>query len=287
MSESLVDPTNYTKLLTDLREMLASGQQSAQAALNEIRLSTYWLMGQRLAQDKQLADAATDSGNFIDRIATDLGLDPSLIYRIIQFYHLWPDAVPRHQDTPALSWTHIVELLSIKDDAERQFYFETASTQNWGRAALRKAIQKDLYKTIQLPATTSALKRDPSPLYVYKAIVQNVIDGDTLLVRIDLGFDVWVDKHIRFRGINTGELTERGVPIVGATDRAKQAKVYVQDKLKDIPFVVIKTYKTDMYGRFVADVFYHPTLTKREDVATKGIFLNDEILKAGLADLML
>jgi len=33
--------------------------------------------------------------------------------------------------------------------------------------------------------------------------------------------------------------------------------------------------------------FYHPTLTKREDVATKGIFLNDEILKAGLADLML
>jgi len=42
-----------------------------------------------------------------------------------------------------------------------------------------------------------------------------------------------------------------------------------------------------MYGRFVADVFYHPTLTKREDVATKGIFLNDEILKAGLADLML
>lgn len=42
-----------------------------------------------------------------------------------------------------------------------------------------------------------------------------------------------------------------------------------------------------MYGRFVADVFYHPTLTKREDVATKWIYLNDEILKAGLADLML
>jgi len=243
-------------------------------------------MGQRLAQDKELADAATDSGNFINRIAADLGLDPSLIYRIIQFYRLWPDAVPRHQDTPALSWTHIVELLSIKDDAERQFYFETASAQNWGRAALRKAIQKDLYQTIQLPAAASALKRDPNPLYVYKAIVQNVIDGDTLLVRIDLGFEVWVDKRIRFRGINTGELTERGVPIVGATDRAKQAKVYVQDKLKDIPFIVIKTYKTDMYGRFVADVFYHSTLTKREDVATKGIFLNDEILKTGLADLM-
>jgi len=38
MSESLTNPANYTQLLTDLREMLASGQQAAQSALNEIRL---------------------------------------------------------------------------------------------------------------------------------------------------------------------------------------------------------------------------------------------------------
>lgn len=42
-----------------------------------------------------------------------------------------------------------------------------------------------------------------------------------------------------------------------------------------------------MYGRYVADVFYHPTLSKKEDVATKGIFMNQELLSAGMADLML
>lgn len=44
---------------------------------------------------------------------------------------------------------------------------------------------------------------------------------------------------------------------------------------------------THLYGRFVADVFYDPTLTKKEAVATKGIFLNQELLTAGYADLML
>jgi hypothetical protein len=40
-------------------------------------------------------------------------------------------------------------------------------------------------------------------------------------------------------------------------------------------------------GRFVADVFYHPTLKDKEDVAEDGFFLNQEVLKASLAKLML
>ncbi|MBF0107284.1 MAG: hypothetical protein HQM16_18390 [Deltaproteobacteria bacterium] len=42
-----------------------------------------------------------------------------------------------------------------------------------------------------------------------------------------------------------------------------------------------------MYGRYVADVFYSPTLKDKEAVAEEGIFLNLEILKAGLAKMML
>lgn len=112
------------------------------------------------------------------------------------------------------------------------------------------------------------------------------MDGDTLLVRIDLGFDVWVNSRTRFRGINTGELTERGVPIADATERAVKAKEFVQKKLEGLPFVVIKTYKTDMYGRYVSDVFYHPTVTKKEDVYEEGFFLNAQLLSEGLADRM-
>ncbi|MBI4367716.1 MAG: thermonuclease family protein [Deltaproteobacteria bacterium] len=130
------------------------------------------------------------------------------------------------------------------------------------------------------------MERPDKALHVYKAVVEKVVDGDTLLVRIDLGFDVWVNQCTRFRGINTAEIIRNGVPAGEAPDRAEQAKAFVQEKLKDIAFVVVKTWKTDLYGRYVADIFYHPTIKKMEDVFDKGFFLNAELLTAGLADPM-
>jgi endonuclease YncB( thermonuclease family) len=102
-----------------------------------------------------------------------------------------------------------------------------------------------------------------------------------------LGFEVWINQTVRFRGINTAELVKHGVTTTDTPDRADQAKAFVEERLKGIEFVVIKTYKTDMYGRYVADVFYHPTIKKKEEVYEKGLFLNLELLTEGLADPML
>jgi len=42
-------------------------------------------------------------------------------------------------------------------------------------------------------------------LYVYKAKLDRIIDGDTVDATIDLGFDTWVFKRIRLAGIDTPE----------------------------------------------------------------------------------
>jgi len=47
-------------------------------------------------------------------------------------------------------------------------------------------------------------------LYKYEAIVTHVVDGDTIDVDIDLGFDCWLkDQRIRFYGIDTPESRTR------------------------------------------------------------------------------
>lgn len=300
MSDTSISTPTYQTLVTDLSAIIKAGQQQALSAVNQIKLQTYWDMGKRMSQASELADSS------VSQLAIDLDLEPSLLYRIRQFYQLWPDSVPtvdkqRISDSGAsgtessaigktLSWSHFVELISIPDAKERDFYLEEAVAKNWSRDNLRTAIEKDYYTSSQSPKklkSTDALERPENPLNVYKAVVEKVVDGDTLLVRIDLGFDVWVNSRTRFRGINTGELTERGVPIADATERAVKAKEFVQKKLEGLPFVVIKTYKTDMYGRYVSDVFYHPTITKKEDVYEEGFFLNAELLEANLADIML
>ena len=45
--------------------------------------------------------------------------------------------------------------------------------------------------------------------FVYNAKLKRVVDGDTIDAYIDLGFDVWVTKRIRFKGVDTWEKRTR------------------------------------------------------------------------------
>ena len=53
------------------------------------------------------------------------------------------------------------------------------------------------------------LKKNKKKMYTYNAILDRVVDGDTIDAHIDLGFDVSVKKRIRFMGINTPESRTR------------------------------------------------------------------------------
>ena len=41
--------------------------------------------------------------------------------------------------------------------------------------------------------------------YIYKAKLERVVDGDTIDALIDVGFDIWIKKRIRYKGIDTWE----------------------------------------------------------------------------------
>jgi micrococcal nuclease len=85
--------------------------------------------------------------------------------------------------------------------------------------------------------------------YVRK--VENVVDGDTIDVLIDLGFDILFQSRVRLAGIDTPEsrtkdLAEKALGL--------ESKEYLKKQLKDAKSVVIKTEKMDSsekYGRIL------------------------------------
>lgn len=85
--------------------------------------------------------------------------------------------------------------------------------------------------------------------YVRK--VENVVDGDTIDVLIDLGFDILFQSRVRLAGIDTPEsrtkdLAEKALGL--------ESKEYLKKHLKDAKSVVIKTEKMDSsekYGRIL------------------------------------
>ena len=81
--------------------------------------------------------------------------------------------------------------------------------------------------------------------------VTNVVDGDTIDVIIDLGFDILFASRVRLAGIDTPEsrtkdLVEKALGL--------ESKEYLKKYLKDAKSVVIKTEKMDSsekYGRIL------------------------------------
>jgi micrococcal nuclease len=85
--------------------------------------------------------------------------------------------------------------------------------------------------------------------YVRK--VEKVVDGDTIDVLIDLGFDILFQSRVRLAGIDTPESRTRDLAekVLGL-----ESKEYLKNYLKDARSVVIKTEKinsTEKFGRIL------------------------------------
>lgn len=103
-------------------------------------------------------------------------------------------------------------------------------------------------------------------MYTYTALIIDVIDGDTVIADVDLGFGVWLRKlHLRLAGINAPEL--RGADkSLGLKAKMRLADLCLH---RSCP---IDTHKgTEKYGRWLA------TITVSEGI------VNDILVAEGLA----
>ena len=93
---------------------------------------------------------------------------------------------------------------------------------------------------------------------MYEYFVKNVtsvVDGDTIDVVIDLGFDIMFASRVRLAGIDTPEsrTTDKAEKVLGL-----ESKEYLKKYLKDAKSVIIKTEKMDSsekYGRILGWVY--------------------------------
>jgi len=120
-----------------------------------------------------------------------------------------------------------------------------------------------------LKKTEESIKKQ----YTYKAAVEKIIDGDTLLVNIAPGFDTVIRQKVRLKGIDAPEIN---------FEEGRKARAYVSSVLNKCECIVIKTYKTDIYDRYISDVFYKEGESDAETIAREGTLLNRKLLEKGL-----
>ena len=100
----------------------------------------------------------------------------------------------------------------------------------------------------------SRRKKKEISKYEYKAKLVRVVDGDTCDALIDLGFNTWVKKRIRFKGVDTWECRTRELD---EKKKGLAAKAFTKDLLEnsdDGKFSII-SHGVGKYGRVLGELF--------------------------------
>ena len=113
--------------------------------------------------------------------------------------------------------------------------------------------------------------------YIYRGKLERVVDGDTIDALIDVGFDIWVKKRIRYSGIDTWESRTRDL-----AEKAKglEAKARNKELLMEVSsksgYFRLKSHGVGKYGRVLGEIYI-------EDSEGKQYNINKTLISEGHA----
>ena len=113
--------------------------------------------------------------------------------------------------------------------------------------------------------------------YIYRGKLERVVDGDTIDALIDVGFDIWIKKRIRYSGIDTWESRTRDL---AEKEKGLQAKARNQELLMKVSsksgYFRLKSHGVGKYGRVLGEIFI-------QDANENTICVNNQLISEGHA----
>ena len=113
--------------------------------------------------------------------------------------------------------------------------------------------------------------------YIYRGKLERVVDGDTIDALIDVGFDIWIKKRIRYSGIDTWESRPRDL-----AEKAKglEAKARNKELLMEVSsksgYFRLKSHGVGKYGRVLGEIYI-------QDANKNTICINNQLINEGHA----
>lgn len=141
------------KLYADICSLVEEARNYVASTANATMTLMYWKIGERISTELADNQKSKYGKQILSQLATKLqmqfgerGFQERNIRRMMQFAQLFPDFQIVSQAATKLSWSHFIELLSLKEELKRDFYLTMAMSESWGRDTLRQKIDGMLYE---------------------------------------------------------------------------------------------------------------------------------------------
>ena len=152
-SQKNVSPLLSKSLVEDLRQIIEQARGRVAATVNSELTMMYWHIGERINRDVLGNQRAEYGKQIVSTVSRQLqeeygtkGFDEKNIRRMMQFAQIMPDVQIVVTLSRQLSWSHFVEVISLNDELQREFYLTLAASERWSIRQLRKEIDSMLYE---------------------------------------------------------------------------------------------------------------------------------------------
>lgn len=142
----------YKKLISKIGNEYTNAKHFAIKAINNELIKAYWQIGKYIIEFEQDGKIKADYGSFLlDTLSKDLktkygkGFSRTNLVYIRLFYIKYQKSQTLSDQ---LSWSHYVELLSISNDLERNFYEKQSINERWSVRELKKQKGKSLFERL-------------------------------------------------------------------------------------------------------------------------------------------
>ena len=142
----------YQPVISDIKNLIASGQNVAYNAANRAMIMTYWNIGKRIVEEEQSgAERAEYGKRLIPVLSAELtkefgeGYSKRNLHYYRKFYLYFPDTEILHTRVQNLSWSHLRALLRVPDEDARIWYMNEAVNENWSARTLDRNIGTQYY----------------------------------------------------------------------------------------------------------------------------------------------
>ena len=152
-NNQIVATASQESLIQDLRQIIEQARGHVAATANYALTMMYWHIGERINREV-LGNHRADYGKqIVSAVSTQLqteygkkGFETRSIWRMMQFAQLFPDYKIVSAVSTQITWSHVVEILPLKDELQREFYLTLAASERWSIRQLRKEIDGMLYE---------------------------------------------------------------------------------------------------------------------------------------------
>ena len=163
MTAKKIPAQHNDALLHDLRRLIEETRSTVATTVNTALTMLYWRVGKRINEEILKGKRATYGAEILPTLSAKLvplygeGFSARNLARMIRFAECFQYEEIVVTLIRQLSWSHFVEILSVKDSLARDFYAEMCRMEYWSVRTLRSKIGTMLFER-------TALSRKPDKL---------------------------------------------------------------------------------------------------------------------------